>query len=46
MLQKKWKKSPENPLNQEHVAYDITKEDAKLIKITTQEEALDGFKSK
>ena len=46
MIQKQWKKSPENPLNQAHIAYDTSKEDAKLIKQTRQESALEDFKSK
>lgn len=45
MLQKQWKKSPENPLNQAHVAYDTSKDDAKLIKQNRKEEALEEFKS-
>lgn len=46
MLQKQWKKSPENPLNQAHIAYDTSKDDAKLLKQNRKEEALEDFKSK
>ena len=46
MLQKMWKKSPENPLNQDHIAYDTSKDGAKMIKQIRKEEALEEFKSK
>ncbi|KAI8919584.1 hypothetical protein BC831DRAFT_481289 [Entophlyctis helioformis] len=45
-LQKMWKKSPENPLNQVNVAYDATREDVKEIINAKREEDLQKFQTK
>lgn len=44
MLQKKWKKSPENPLNQQRVAFDATREQVQEFKDKMTADALDSFK--
>ncbi|KAL2915051.1 hypothetical protein HK105_205374 [Polyrhizophydium stewartii] len=45
-LQKKWKKSPENPLNQAHVAYDTTREQEREAISTGREAALEKYQTK
>jgi hypothetical protein len=44
MIQKKWKKSPENPLNQQHVAYNATKDEIREVKASIGQAELDCFK--
>lgn len=45
MLQKAWKKSPENPLNQAHIAFDTSKDDVKILEQVRKEKALQEFRS-
>jgi hypothetical protein len=46
-LQKKWKKSPDNPMNQiANVAYNATQEDIKNVVEDTREGALERMKVK
>ena len=45
MLQKKWKKSEENPMNQQSVAYNATRTEEREVVAKARESALDSFKS-
>ncbi|KAH6571946.1 hypothetical protein BASA50_006732 [Batrachochytrium salamandrivorans] len=44
-LQKKWKKSPENPMNQAHVAFDTTRDEEKDAISAKREDALSHYKT-
>jgi hypothetical protein len=44
-LQKLWKKSPDNPLNQQHLAYNASKEEQKAFVANIRDEKLESFKS-
>ena len=46
MLQKTWKKSPENPMNQAHISFDTTRSEEKEMILSRQESALNSFKTK
>ncbi|KAI8613795.1 hypothetical protein BC830DRAFT_447418 [Chytriomyces sp. MP71] len=47
LLQKKWKKSPENPLNMENVgAYNMTSEEARAAAADRREDALESMRVK
>ena len=47
LLQKKWKKSPDNPLHSElNVSYNATKEEAKEQMLSTKEAALERMREK
>ncbi|KAI8806181.1 hypothetical protein BJ742DRAFT_817822 [Cladochytrium replicatum] len=46
MLQKKWKKSPENPLNQSHVQYNTTRGEEVAAIENEREQVLETFRQK
>jgi Coiled-coil domain-containing protein 124 /Oxs1 len=45
-LQKRWKKSPDNPMNQAHIAHDATRDEARAAAETLKNETLEQFKNK
>jgi len=46
MLQKRWKKSPENPMNQQHIAYNATQEEENQAMSNLNNEVLDRLRIK
>ena len=44
MLQKKWKRAPENPLNQASLAYNASREEAQAATLAQKETEWDKFK--
>jgi len=46
MLQKRWKKSPENPMNQQHIAYNATQEEENQAVADINNEVLDRLRIK
>ncbi|KAJ3186589.1 hypothetical protein HDU85_007409 [Gaertneriomyces sp. JEL0708] len=46
MLQKMWKKSPENPMNQQTVAYDATRQEEREVIEETKADALEKMRVK
>ncbi|KAJ3039581.1 hypothetical protein HDV00_012038 [Rhizophlyctis rosea] len=45
MLQKKWKKSPENPMNQQAISYDTTRQDEREMIKGQREETLESMRT-
>ncbi|ORX77760.1 DUF1014-domain-containing protein [Anaeromyces robustus] len=46
MLQKRWKKSPENPMNQQHIAYNATQDEESKALADMNNEVLDRLRIK
>jgi len=46
MLQKRWKKSPDNPMNQQHIAYNATQEEENQAVADINNEVLDRLRIK
>ncbi|ORY39783.1 DUF1014-domain-containing protein [Neocallimastix californiae] len=46
MLQKKWKKSPENPMNQQHIAYNATQDEESQAMADINNQVLDRLRIK
>ncbi|KAJ3019083.1 hypothetical protein HKX48_002389 [Thoreauomyces humboldtii] len=46
LLQKRWKKSPENPMNQQTLAYDTTRQEERELAEAKREETLGNLRTK
>ncbi|KAJ3369053.1 hypothetical protein HDU91_000092 [Kappamyces sp. JEL0680] len=44
LLQKKWQKSPDNPMNQAHISHDATRDQERSALVQKKKETLETFR--